>query len=80
MYQKSQQDTQKIVPEFLILSALKLPSFGLMVFIDMNTCILTEGQHSELMKTINDGKTLPSSTLWFHYQGTLILFGCLFIE
>ena len=41
---KSQQGTQKKgSPEFLILSTLKLPSCGLVVFINMNTYILTEG-------------------------------------
>ena len=42
---KSQQGTQKsFAPEFLILLALKLPSRGLVVFINMNTYVLyTEG-------------------------------------
>ena len=43
-YLKSQQGRQKnCSPEFLILSALKLPRCGLVVFVDMNTYILTEG-------------------------------------
>ena len=42
-HQKSQQSTRKkCAPEFLILSALKLPSCGLLVFTNMNTYILTE--------------------------------------
>ena len=43
--QKSQQGLQKnCVPEFPMLSAHKLPSCGLVVFIDMNTYIVTEGR------------------------------------
>ena len=43
--EKSQQGIQEnCVPEFPILSALKLPTYGLVVFIDMNTYILTEGR------------------------------------
>ena len=33
----SQGTQRRCVPEFLILSALKLPSYGLVVFINMNT-------------------------------------------
>ena len=41
---KVQQGTQKRgLPEFLIPSALKLPSCGLVVFINMNTYRLTPG-------------------------------------
>ena len=43
-HQKLQQGTQKGgLLEFLILSALKLPSCGLVVFINMNTYRLTPG-------------------------------------
>ena len=39
---KSQQSTHKnCAPEFLILSSLKLPICGLVVFINMNTYIVT---------------------------------------
>ena len=45
MYQKYQQCIQKnCAPEFPILLALKLPSCGLVVFIDLNTYILTKGR------------------------------------
>ena len=39
------RDTKNCAPELLILSALKLPSCGLVVFIDMDTFILTEGRN-----------------------------------
>ena len=47
MHQKSTQGTKKKIctTEILILSALKLTSCGLVVFIVMNTCILTEGKN-----------------------------------
>ena len=41
--------TENCASELLILSALKLPSCELVVFINMNTYILTEGKH---LKTI----------------------------
>ena len=42
-YLKSQQGTHKnFAPEFLILLALKLPSCELVIFMDINTYILTE--------------------------------------
>ena len=45
MHQKSQQGLQKnFESEFPVLSVLKLPSYGLVVFTDMNTYILTEGR------------------------------------
>ena len=47
LHQKSQQGLHKknCVPEFPILSALKLPRCGLVVFIDMNTYILKEDRN-----------------------------------
>ena len=43
---ESQQGTNKnCPPEFLIFSALELPSCGLVVFIDMNIYILIEGRN-----------------------------------
>ena len=43
---KSQQGTRKsCAPEFLILSDFKLPLYTLVVFININTCIVTEGRH-----------------------------------
>ena len=47
MYQKSQDIQKNCAPEFSILPALKLPSCGLVVFIDMNTFILTDGRNFE---------------------------------
>ena len=45
---KSQQGTQKnCAPEFLILSALKLTSYGLVVFVNMKIYILTEAKISK---------------------------------
>ena len=43
----STRHTQDCAPEFLILSALKLPLCELLVFIDMKTYILTEDRITE---------------------------------
>ena len=42
VHEKSKQGTNSCTPEFLILSVLKLTSCGLVVFIDMNTYVLSE--------------------------------------
>ena len=39
----STRHTKNCAPEFLILSAIKLPSYGLVVFINMNIYIHKEG-------------------------------------
>ena len=42
--ERSKRGTHKsFAPEFLIRSAFKFPSYGLVVFIDLNTYLPTEG-------------------------------------
>ena len=45
-HQNSKQGTQKYhASELITLSALKLPSSGLVVYVDIKACILTEGRN-----------------------------------
>ena len=59
MHQKCQQGTQ-----FPILSALKIPSCGLDVCIDMTTYIITEGRNFKALLKENNGMTLDSCYLF----------------
>ena len=59
MHQKSQQGTQ-----FPTLSALKIPSCGLDLFIDMNTYIITEGRNFKAILKENYAMTLDSCYLF----------------
>ena len=63
VHQNSKQGTHKnCVPEFLILSALKLPSCVPVVLIDLNTCILTEGRNFKTFLKENYAITLDTNS------------------
>ena len=51
------------VPEFSMLSALKLPSCGLLILIDMNRYILTEGRNFKTFLKANYAIVLYSCYL-----------------
>ena len=65
MHLKSQRGIQKnCVSEFPVLSALKSPSSRLVVFIDMNTNILTEGRNFKTFLKENYAIALDSCCLF----------------
>ena len=64
---KSQQGTRKnYAPKFIILSALNLPSCGLVVFINMKTYLLTEGRNSKTFLKRN--KSIPLNSCYISWN------------
>ena len=57
----SPRHTENCVPEFTIVSALELPSYGLVVFIDMNMYILAEGKNLKTFLKENYATALDSN-------------------
>ena len=55
-------------PDFLILSALKLTSYELMVFIDMNFYILTEGRNFKAFLKENYAVALDSFYMFIEHE------------
>ena len=56
--QKFQQGTKKFAPEFLLISALKLHSCELRVFINMSTYILTEDLKIKIKTSIKENHAI----------------------